>query len=161
MDLAEIDESGKGLQFFGRTKVERLEKIEGQPNVYLLQTTIELERPNQAVPKAGQFYLIRSAKSAVHYNRPISVYHSEVWTSGEGKKKVLVQFMILEKGRGTSSGTPLFISIKILYPLDFCQSMESTEIGLTVIRFVVTGRVFLLYFTSLLQVTVAFFRRIM
>ncbi|MBP5441702.1 MAG: hypothetical protein J6Y60_00510 [Treponema sp.] len=70
MDLAEIDENGKGLQFFGKTKVERLEKIEGQPNVYLLQTTIELERPNQAVPKPGQFYLIRSAKSAVHYNRP-------------------------------------------------------------------------------------------
>jgi len=77
MDLAEIDENGKGLQFFGKTKVERLEKIEGQPNVYLLQTTIELERPNQAVPKSGQFYLIRSAKSAVHYNRPISVYHSD------------------------------------------------------------------------------------
>ncbi|MBQ3980795.1 MAG: hypothetical protein II631_01940 [Treponema sp.] len=77
MDLAEIDENGKGLQFFGKTKVERLEKIEGQPNVYLLQTTIECERPNQAVPKAGQFYLIRSAKSSVHYNRPISVYHSE------------------------------------------------------------------------------------
>ena len=87
MDLAEIDENGKGLQFFGKTKVERLEKIEGQPNVYLLQTTIELERPNQAVPKPGQFYLIRSAKSAVHYNRPISVYHSEEWISNEGIKR--------------------------------------------------------------------------
>ena len=27
MDLAEIDENGKGLQFFGKTKVERLEKM--------------------------------------------------------------------------------------------------------------------------------------
>ena len=36
--------------------------------------------------KSFQFYLIRSAKSAVHYNRPISVYHSEEWTSNEGKK---------------------------------------------------------------------------
>ena len=46
MDLAEIDENGKGLQF----------------------------------------YLIRSTKSAVHYNRPISVYHSEEWINNEGKK---------------------------------------------------------------------------
>ena len=97
MDLAEIDENGKGLLFFGNTKVERLEKVEGQPNVYLLQTTIELERPTQLSPKSGQFYLIRSAKSAVNYNRPISVYHAEEWTNNEGKKKVTVQFLMLEK----------------------------------------------------------------
>ena len=60
MDLAEIDDNGKGLQYFGKTKVERLEKIEGQPNVYLLQTTIELERPNQAVPQPGQFIIPKS-----------------------------------------------------------------------------------------------------
>ena len=101
MDLAEIDENGKGLLFFGNTKVERLEKIEGQPNVFLLQTTIELERAAQLSPKPGQFYLIRSAKSAVHYNRPISVYHSEEWINNKGKKKVTVQFLMLEKGRGT------------------------------------------------------------
>lgn len=137
MDLAEIDESGKGLQFFGRTKVERLEKIEGQPNVYLLQTTIELGRPNQAVPKAGQFYLIRSAKSAVHYNRPISVYHSEVWTSGEGKKKVLVQFMILEKGRGTGELCHMTLWDDILaigplgtpWPLEECQGVAKKNKG--------------------------------
>ena len=119
MDLAEIDENGKGLQFFGKTKVERLEKIEGQPNVYLLQTTIECERPNQAVPKAGQFYLIRSAKSSVHYNRPISVYHSEEWISNEGKKKILVQFMILEKGRGTGElcHMTLWDDISVIGPL--------------------------------------------
>ena len=89
MDLAEIDENGKGLLFFGNTKVERLEKVEGQPNVYLLQTTIELERPTQLSPKSGQFYLIRSAKSSVNYNRPISVYHSEEWINNEGKKRFL------------------------------------------------------------------------
>lgn len=147
MDLAEIDESGKGLQFFGRTKVERLEKIEGQPNVYLLQTTIELERPNQAVPKAGQFYLIRSAKSAVHYNRPISVYHSEVWTSGEGKKKVLVQFMILEKGRGTGElcHMTLWDDISVIgplgtpWPLEECRDVAKKNKGRTKICIVGGG----------------------
>lgn len=87
MDTAEIDEAGHGLQFYGKTKVERLEKIEGQPNVYILQTTVECERKNQSAPKPGQFYLIRSAKSSVNYNRPISIYHSEEWINNEGKKK--------------------------------------------------------------------------
>ena len=137
MDLAEIDENGKGLQFFGKTKVERLEKVEGQPNVYLLQSTIELERPNQAVPKPGQFYLIRSAKSAVHYNRPISVYHSEEWTSNEGKKKVLVQFMILEKGRGTGElcHMTLWDDISVIgplgtpWPLEECRDLAEKNKG--------------------------------
>ncbi len=119
MDLAEIDENGKGLLFFGHTKVERLEKIEGQPNVYLLQTTIELERESQKVPQAGQFYLIRSAKSAVHYNRPISVYHSEVWSAESGKRKVVVQFLMLEKGRGTQElcHMTLWDDISVIGPL--------------------------------------------
>ena len=119
MDLAEIDENGKGLLFFGNTKVERLEKIEGQSNVYLLQTTIELERPAQKVPVAGQFYLIRSSKSAVHYNRPISVYHSEVWTAPDGKRKVVVQFLMLEKGRGTQElcHMTLWDDISVIGPL--------------------------------------------
>jgi len=137
MDLAEIDENGKGLQFFGKTKVERLEKIEGQPNVYLLQTTIECERPNQAVPKAGQFYLIRSAKSSVHYNRPISVYHSEEWISNEGKKKILVQFMILEKGRGTGElcHMTLWDDISVIgplgkpWPLEECRELADKNPG--------------------------------
>ena len=77
MDLAEIDENGKGLLFFGETKVEKLEKIKGQQNVYLLETTAVLERKNQISPKPGQFYLIRSKKTNTNYNRPISVYHSE------------------------------------------------------------------------------------
>ena len=75
MDLAEIDENGKGLLFFGETKVEKLEQIEGQPNVFLLETTATLDRKTQLSPKAGQFYLIRSKKTTTNYNRPISVYH--------------------------------------------------------------------------------------
>ena len=137
MDLAEIDENGKGLLFFGNTKVERLEKIEGQPNVYLLQTTIELERPTQLSPKSGQFYLIRSAKSAVNYNRPISVYHAEEWTNNEGKKKVTVQFLMLEKGRGTGElcHMTLWDDISVIgplgkpWPVEECQEIARKNPG--------------------------------
>ncbi|MCR4790592.1 MAG: dihydroorotate dehydrogenase [Treponemataceae bacterium] len=101
MDIAEIDEKGKGLLFFGDTLVEKCQLVEGQPNVYLLQTSTVLERKTQVSPKAGQFYLIKSKKSNVNYNRPISVYHSEERINEEGKKEVTVQFMILEKGQGT------------------------------------------------------------
>ncbi len=100
MDLADIDENGKPLLFFGETSVEKIKKIEGQSNVYLLETTTCLERTNQLSPKAGQFYLIKSLKSNVNYNRPISVYHSQEKIV-DGKKQVTVQFMILEKGQGT------------------------------------------------------------
>lgn len=101
MDLAEIDENGKPLLYFGDAPVEKLELVKGQPNVYFLQLTITLERQTQVSPKAGQFYLLKSKKSNVNYNRPISVYHSEDRINAEGKKEVTVQFMILEKGEGT------------------------------------------------------------
>lgn len=137
MDLAEIDKDGKGLQFFGKTKVERLEKIEGQPNVFLLQTTIECERSDQLAPKSGQFYLIRSAKSAVNYNRPISVYHSEEWINNEGKKKILVQFLMLEKGRGTQElcHMTLWDDISVIgplgkpWPMDECRAVAKKNPG--------------------------------
>lgn len=101
MDIAEIDENGKGLLFFGQTIVEKCSSLKGQDNVFLLQTSITLERKSQVIPKPGQFYLIRSANSAVMYNRPISVYHSEEHIDSQGRRKVTVQFMILLKGRGT------------------------------------------------------------
>ncbi|MCR5187761.1 MAG: dihydroorotate dehydrogenase [Treponema sp.] len=101
MDLAEIDEEGKGLLYFGDAPVEICKLVEGQPNVYLLQTTFELERQSQVSPQPGQFYLIKSKKSNVNYNRPISVYHSEERINVNGKKELTVQFMILEKGEGT------------------------------------------------------------
>lgn len=101
MDLAEIDENGKALLFFGETEVEQCHIVDGQPNVYLLTTKTILERQNQKTPQPGQFYLIKSARSSVHYNRPISVYHSEVGINKYGEKEVKVQFLMLEKGRGT------------------------------------------------------------
>ena len=77
MDAAEIDENGNGILFSGKSIVEKCERVEGQPNVYLLQTTVKLERTTQIAPKAGQFFMIKGQKSDVVYNRPISVYHSE------------------------------------------------------------------------------------
>mgnify|MGYP002623632241 CR=1 FL=1 len=101
MDLAEIDEEGRGLLFFGDTMVNKCVKIDGQPNVFLLETSVHLEREAQKEPKAGQFYLIRAKKTAVNYNRPISVYHSETTRNADGSKDVVVQFLMLKKGRGT------------------------------------------------------------
>ena len=66
MDLAEIDDEGKGLLYYGDALVEICKLVEGQANVYLLQTTFELERQTQVTPQAGQFYLIKSKKSNVN-----------------------------------------------------------------------------------------------
>ena len=101
MDVAEIDENGKGLLFFGDCPVEKIEKIKGQENIFLLQLTTKLERQNQKSPAAGQFYLLKSKKSNVNYNRPISVYNSFEKINSSGQKEVTLQFMILEKGAGT------------------------------------------------------------
>ena len=114
MDLAEIDENGKGLLFYGDAPVDLCKPVEGQSNVYLLQTTFELERKNQLSPKPGQFYLIKSKKSNVNYNRPISVYHSEERIKDNGKKELTVQFMILEKGEGTKELCHMGVGEKIV-----------------------------------------------
>ena len=120
MDAAEIDENGNGILFSGKSIVEKCERVEGQPNVYLLQTTVKLERTTQIAPKAGQFFMIKGQKSDVVYNRPISVYHSEEKINvTTGKKEYMVQFMMLEKGRGTQELCHLTIGeeMKIMGPL--------------------------------------------
>lgn len=129
MDLAEIDENGKGLLFFGETKVEKLEQIKGQSNVFLLETTAVLERTSQLSPKAGQFYLIRSKKTTTNYNRPISVYHSEEKINEDGKKEIKIQFMILEKGRGTQELCHMYIGepLSLIGPLGNCWPLEDAE----------------------------------
>lgn len=99
-DNALIDKDGKGIQFYGNGLVDFAQKVEGQPNVYLLQTEITLERDSQIGPKPGQFYMLRSKKSAAYFGRPISVYHSEEFVEN-GTRKIKIQFMILEKGVGT------------------------------------------------------------
>ena len=100
IDEALVDSEGNGIQFYGSGVVQFVRKIDGQPNVYLLQVVIELERETQIVPEPGQFYMIRSKKSAAYFGRPISVYHSEEIREN-GKRKLELQFMILEKGTGT------------------------------------------------------------
>lgn len=100
LDEPLIDEDGKGIQFNGIVPVSVVKQIEGQKDVYLLETVVELERKSQLVPKPGQFYMIRSAASSVYFKRPISVYRSMEYR-GSGKRRLVLQFLILEKGEGT------------------------------------------------------------
>ena len=120
MDRAEIDENGKGLLFFGKAKVQECAPVEGQDNVFVLGTVVALERKEQLAPKPGQFYLIRSARSAVQFDRPISVYRSEEkYHEDSGVKIVMLEFLILEKGRGTQELCSLQIDdeIELIGPL--------------------------------------------
>ena len=48
------------------------------------------------VPAAGQFYLLRSAKSSLLLGRPISIYSSR-----KGGEAAYLEFLILKKGKGT------------------------------------------------------------
>ncbi|MBR6295009.1 MAG: dihydroorotate dehydrogenase [Treponema sp.] len=97
-DEALIDENGKGIQFNGDAPVTDIRKI--QPNVFLVETAITLERKSQIVPKPGQFYMLRKKISGVYFKRPISVYHSAE-SEENRKRRLLLQFLILEKGEGT------------------------------------------------------------
>ena len=102
MDLAEIDASGHGLQYYCKCIVHKSQLLEGQKDVYLLETDAILPRKEQLGPRPGQFYLLRRSVSGVEYGRPISVYHSEEHIDAQtGLKVVKLQFLILKKGRGT------------------------------------------------------------
>ncbi|MBO6176061.1 MAG: dihydroorotate dehydrogenase [Treponema sp.] len=120
MDLADIDEKGKGILFYGETIVEKCFAVKGQSNIYLLQTTIVQQHENQIGPKPGQFYLIKGQKSDVQYNRPISVYRcEEKFNRTTSRSEYTVQFMIMEKGRGTQELCHLTAGekMKIIGPL--------------------------------------------
>lgn len=101
MDIAEIDENGKARLFCGKADVVSCAAVEGQKDVYLLETIALLERKTQLSPRPGQFYLLKSSVSSVTFQRPISVYHSSEGITPDGKKLLKIQFMILEKGEGT------------------------------------------------------------
>ncbi|MCR5763036.1 MAG: dihydroorotate dehydrogenase [Treponema sp.] len=98
-DKPQIDKDGNGILFNGEGLVECCKPVEGQKNVFLLETVIELERPTQVVPEPGQFYMLRTKVSSGYFKRPISVYHAEEYK--DGKRKLKIQFLILEKGVGT------------------------------------------------------------
>lgn len=87
-------------QFSGTVAVDFCRAVEGQRDVFLLQVTIPLIEKTQRSPVPGQFYMIRSAKSRVQFNRPISVYSCSETECGS-ERKVAVQFLILQKGEGT------------------------------------------------------------
>lgn len=102
MDKAEIDEAGRGRQFYGKGIVHQCSQVESQDDVFLLESTIILNSASQLGPKPGQFYLLRSAKSRVEYGRPISVYMSREQNDAKtGLTEVRLQFLILKKGTGT------------------------------------------------------------
>lgn len=116
MDRAEIDETGKGLLFFGKTLVHSCSLIKGQDSVFSLQTSVILERESQLAPLPGQFYLLKSAKSSVQLDRPISVYRAqESKEAKSGLRKISLEFLILQKGKGT---------------LELCTSLPGEEIEL-------------------------------
>ena len=56
MDIAEIDEKGRGLLFFGNGTVTECSAVAGQDNVFLLETEIVLERAQQLTAVPGQVY---------------------------------------------------------------------------------------------------------
>jgi dihydroorotate dehydrogenase (NAD+) catalytic subunit len=97
MDKPEIDENGMPLLFSGNAEITDCTRIQGQTNVFLLEAEIHLERESQISPEPGQFYLVKKSGSGVQFGRPISVYHAERTEA----KKLRVQFLILEKGKGT------------------------------------------------------------
>ncbi len=101
MDIADVDEEGRGRLFFGEGTVTGCCLVAGQTNITLLETKFTLEREGQRLPEPGQFYMLKAVPSKVSYFRPISVYHSEYTVNPDGKRTVSVQFMILCKGTGT------------------------------------------------------------
>lgn len=103
MDRAEIDAVGRGKLFWGKADVRFCQKVEGQDNVYLLETLAMLDRSTQLSSKPGQFYLIKAENSAVQFGRPISVFNSSETVLAGGKRLIKVQFLILEKGEGTKN----------------------------------------------------------
>ncbi|MBO4386407.1 MAG: dihydroorotate dehydrogenase, partial [Treponema sp.] len=102
VDQAQIDKDGNGILFNGSAKVERIENVAGQRDVFLLQAVYEFERSSQICPRPGQFYMIRTKTSNGYFKRPISVYHSEEFAdAATGKRMLRLQFLILQKGEGT------------------------------------------------------------
>ena len=97
VDQAQIDKDGNGILFNGSAKVERIENVAGQRDVFLLQAVYEFERPSQICPRPGQFYMIRTKTSNGYFKRPISVYHSEEFAdAASGKRMLRLQFLILQ-----------------------------------------------------------------
>lgn len=80
----------------GKADVSKLEQI--QENVFLLKLLLPPQTARNAKPAAGQFYMLKRVPSSTFLFRPISVYSSTAQSDGS----VLVEFLILQKGKGTN-----------------------------------------------------------
>ena len=60
--------------------------------------TLSLKADKRSVPAAGQFFMLRSAKSQLLLARPISVFSVEILPN---PNKIKIEFLILLKGQGT------------------------------------------------------------
>ncbi len=120
MDIADIDEFGNGRLYFKKSMVLSCKKVEGQDNVFHLQVNLVLDRDSQREAAPGQFYMIRKTFSSVQLDRPISVYRSSLVHDREtGLKSLNIEFLILEKGRGTQELCHLMAGdeVEIIGPL--------------------------------------------
>lgn len=64
---------------------------------------VEYSAAVKSAPKSGQFFMLRASKGKALVGRPISVFHSETKTvKGSKENTVGVEFLILEKGKGTT-----------------------------------------------------------
>ena len=80
----------------GKADVKKIEKI--QENVFFLQLALPPQTARNAKPISGQFYMLKRVPSDTFLFRPISVYNSTCKSDGT----VLVDFLILQKGKGTA-----------------------------------------------------------
>ncbi len=74
-----------------------------QGSVYSLKVNIVAKE--KSFPKSGQFYMLRATKGNILVGRPISVFHSEILKPNKENPKLfdgIIEFLILEKGKGTS-----------------------------------------------------------
>lgn len=85
----------KTISSYTTGKVISLENI--KPEIYKLTLQTTLTNEDKSLPQDGQFYMLRSSVSKVLLSRPISVFHSEK----QANNTVLVDFLILKKGKGT------------------------------------------------------------
>lgn len=126
MDIAEIDELGKGILYNGTANVVSVEwDRNGTPGIFKLTVKYQLpddSMKNIVTAQPGQFFLIQAIPSAVQFLRPISVYKSTVEHLKAGavdSRVVTVEFLILQKGTGTQELSQLTegADVKLIGPL--------------------------------------------
>lgn len=108
-----------------------------QKDVFSLKVETELKHKEQSIPKAGQFYMLKSRPSRVLLTRPISVYKvrlldasgkelashadclQETFPAVQDAHVLELEFLILQKGEGTEDlcNLQVGLSIDLIGPL--------------------------------------------